>query len=118
MLKSSVFECLEDKCKRLVINKGVSVFAPEGKQRICQQCVIANEQCPEEKLEDEALKDCLSNEIKKGIKRMVNFGELKNSKKAKFIAVLSKRGKLDLNISIFVKEEVKTFLVRINEQIL
>lgn len=43
MLKSSVFECLEDKCKKLVINKGVSVFAPEGKQKICQQCVIANE---------------------------------------------------------------------------
>ncbi len=49
---------------------------------------------------------------------MANFGELKNSKKVKFIAVLSKRGKLDLNFSIFVKEEVKTFLVRINEQTL
>ncbi len=45
---------------------------------------------------------------------MLSFGELKGHKETACIAVLSVRGKLDLNMAIFVEEELKTFLVRID----
>ncbi len=48
----------------------------------------------------------------------MNLGELKDAKKSKYIAVLSSRGKLDLNVVIYVQEEVKTFLVKIDQSTL
>ncbi len=49
---------------------------------------------------------------------MINLGELKGDKESKYISVLSNRGKLDLNISIFVPEEIKTFLVKVDQNTL
>ncbi len=51
------------------------------------------------------------------MRRMLNFEEITENK-AKYIAILNNRGKLDFNVSIYVKDEIKTFLVRIDEQIL
>ncbi len=48
----------------------------------------------------------------------MNLGELKDLKESKYIAILSSRGKLELNVAISVQEEVKTFLVRIDQNIL
>ncbi len=49
---------------------------------------------------------------------MMNLGELKDVKESKYIAVLSSKGKLDLNAAIFVEEEIKTFLVKIDQNTL
>ncbi len=49
---------------------------------------------------------------------MMNLGELKDKTKSKYIAILSSRGNLDLNVAIYVKEEVKTFLVKIDQNTL
>jgi hypothetical protein len=51
------------------------------------------------------------------MKRMMNLGELKD-KESKYILVLSSRGKLELNVAIYVQEEVKTFLVKIDQNTL
>lgn len=81
---------------------------------MCNQCVIANEDMPAEaRVRDEKLKRCLT----KGMRRMLNFEEITENK-TKCIAILNNRAKLDFNVSIYVKDEIKTFLVRVDEQIL
>ena len=52
------------------------------------------------------------------MKRMMSLGELKDLKDCNYIAVLNSKDKLDLNVAIYVKEEIKTFLVKIDQHTL
>ncbi len=49
---------------------------------------------------------------------MMNLRELKDLTESKYIAVLSSRGKLELNVAISVQEVVKKKLLRIDQNIL
>lgn len=49
---------------------------------------------------------------------MLNFKELQADQTLKYISILSNQGKLVFNVSVFVKEELKTFVVRLDSQII
>lgn len=113
-IKNSVYKCKE--CHALIIND-VELFTKES--HVCNECVLKNKN-PQSHLKNQHVRILISENFQ-FLKRLRDYGQLKNANKKQLQWLISIAGDstpLTLYMVIHVDEEMKTFKLALNEDIL